>query len=105
LKFACLCSGDGGACRSGSNNDKRTAPRPELFVWKRRLETNRRKPQKGALLGSCPGEDISCISEIKRDRSTAPRPEFFVSKRLPERRTQPRESVVLSCPGRVDPAL
>jgi hypothetical protein len=64
---------EGGSCTSEIKHDRRTAPRPKLFVSKRRLQEQRPQPQK-SVLGSSPGENVfvawklSTIEEWRLDK-------------------------------------
>lgn len=54
-------------------HDRRTVPRSELFVFKRRSQKQRPLPRTNEL-DSIPGEDYFFRSEAKRDKITASRP-------------------------------
>jgi hypothetical protein len=79
--------GEGGSCSSETKHDRRKAPRPKLFVLKRRLQELRPQPR-NIILGSSPDKDVFSTSETKQDRM-AQRTTFFVStSRLQELRSQ-----------------
>jgi hypothetical protein len=73
-----LNPGEGGSCRSKTKDDRRMAPKPELFVSKRRLQKQKPQPRKTAL-GSSPDEDGFSNLETKHEKRTMPRPKMFVS--------------------------
>jgi hypothetical protein len=92
----------GGFCILETMHDRKTSPRPKLFVSTRRLKKQRPQPRK-TVLGSSPGEGDFCSSETKHERRTAQRTKLFVSaRRLREQRPQPRKSVLGSSPGEGD---
>jgi hypothetical protein len=64
--------GEGGSCSSETKHDRRTAPRPVLFVSASRLQEERPRHQK-TVQSSSPDEDGFCSSETKHDRRTARR--------------------------------
>jgi hypothetical protein len=53
-----LSPGEGGFCSTETKHDRRTAPRPKLFVSTKRLQEQRSQPQK-SVLGSSPGKMVS----------------------------------------------
>jgi hypothetical protein len=60
--------GEDGLCSSKTKHDKRTAPRPKLFVSMRRLQEQMPQPQK-TVLGSSLGEDVFCTLETNDGRT------------------------------------
>jgi hypothetical protein len=75
---------------------------PNLHPYSLRPERDFRKSK---LQKNCfefeSGEGGSCRSGTKHDRRMVPRPKLFVSKRkLQRHRSQPRETVLGSCPGK-----
>jgi hypothetical protein len=81
---------EGGLWSSETKSDRRTVPRPMLFVLARRLQNKGYNPEK-CVLCSIPGEDGFCSSVNKHDRGTKPRTQLFVSaERLQEQRLQTR---------------
>jgi hypothetical protein len=89
---------EGGSCRSETKHDRRIVIR---IIFRKGNYRNTSHSYEKAVLGSSSGEVKFCSLEIKCDRRKAPRLKLFVSKRYPERSTQPRESVLGSCPGKV----
>jgi hypothetical protein len=88
-----LSPGEGGSCSSETKHNRRTAPRPKLFVSERRLQKQRHQTRK-IVLGSSPGEDGFYSLETKHDKRTAPGPKLFVSaRRLQEQRPQSQKTV------------
>jgi hypothetical protein len=65
--------GEDGFCTSEIKHGRRSAPRPKLFVSKRRLQKQRPETRE-TVLGSIAGEYVFCCSENRHDRRTAPRP-------------------------------
>jgi hypothetical protein len=51
--------GEGGSHSSGSKHNRKTAPRPKLFISVRRLQEQRPQPRK-IVLGTSPDEDGFC---------------------------------------------
>jgi hypothetical protein len=64
--------GEGSSCSSETKHDRRTAPRPKLFVSKRRLQ-KQRPQRRRTILGSSSDKDDFCSSKTKHDIRTAPR--------------------------------
>jgi hypothetical protein len=62
----------GDACSSETKHNRRMAPRPKMFVSRRRLQ--RGHNLKKTILSSSPGEDDFCSSKNKHDKGTLPRP-------------------------------
>jgi hypothetical protein len=83
-------SGEGSSCSSENKNDRRTAPRPKLFVSERRLQKQRPWLWK-AVLGSSPNEDVFSFSETKYDRTVQITKLFVSARRLQELRLQTRK--------------
>jgi hypothetical protein len=71
-----------------TEHDKRTAPRPELFVTARRLQEQRPQPER-TVLGSSHGEDVFCTLETNDTRTTWIRPTLFVSVRRIKEQSSP----------------
>jgi hypothetical protein len=83
--------GEGVFCISETKQDRKTAPRPKMFVSASRLQEHRLQLRK-SVLGSSPGEDSFYSSETRHERRTAPRPKLFVSSgRLQEQRSRTRK--------------
>jgi hypothetical protein len=73
-RFLISIPGEGGSCRSETKQDRRTAPRPNLFISPRRLQEQRLQPRK-SVLGSSPSDNafvarkLSTIEEWRRDKN------------------------------------
>jgi hypothetical protein len=72
--------GEGGFCILETKHDRRTSPRPKLFVSTWRLQEQQPQPRKTVLCSS-PGEDVFCSSETKHDKITAQRTKLFILER------------------------
>jgi hypothetical protein len=82
-----------------SKHDRRTAPRPDLFISTSILQEQSPQDRK-TVLGSNPDEDVFCISVTKQDRRTTPRRKLVVSvRKLHKQMSQHRKIVLGSSPG------
>jgi hypothetical protein len=88
-----LSPGEGGSCSSETKHDRRMAPRPKLFFWKRRLQKQR--PQhRTTILGSCPCDDAFVYWKLNTIEWHVDKNCFF----LQEQRSQTQKSALVSSP-------
>jgi hypothetical protein len=94
LRESVLGSEPGGCdfCTLETKHNRKTSPRPKLFVSARNYRFNGNPPLRKTVLGSSLGEYVFCSSKTKHDRRTAQRTELFVSaRRLQELKSQTRK--------------
>jgi hypothetical protein len=96
-----LIPSEGGSCSSETKHDRRTAPRPKLFVSRRILQKQRLQPRK-TLLSSIPVKDGFWSSDTKLNTRTAPR-QMFLLRRLNYRNRghNPRKLSLVRLPEKI----